>query len=416
MPNAWESTALSADDKSLVRWRLAIVVLVGLVAARDIGQAGFGFPDASRHAMDGVLFWDMLRDGGYTQPIEFTKQFYGRYPCLGFPFHYPPLFALSEVPFFALFGLSSATARLCVLCWHVGAVLLLFEIGRRVIGLTGGVLAALFFATSPVVLEWSRQVMLEAPTTCMLLLATWLLLRWEEQPGVLRAWFWAAALVGALLSKQTAIFIIGAHALYLLARWRSVRSSWRQLMLPLATALACAGLYMFLSWRHSIMLTSAIEIKANSAAQLFGRLTGYPRLLPEVLGWPQLILAGLGLLWVWAAKADRKSILAMLSTSWIIAFYAMSSLFDWTDPRHGYIWAAPFSLAAGYSMQRIISLEARRWLQAGIIAAAAAWPLFQTLFSRPYIVWIRSPSLWPFCPVVALCWSIVSTTAISCFS
>ena len=109
--------------------RLALALVTALLTSRYISDGGFRFPDAPRHAMDGVLFLDMINQGGWRDPVAFTKQFYAHYPCLGFPYHYPPFFAFAETAVFAIFGPSVVAARLTVLGFHVLAVLLLFRVG-----------------------------------------------------------------------------------------------------------------------------------------------------------------------------------------------------------------------------------------------------------------------------------------------
>ena len=103
-------------------------VLTVIIVGRGLTDGGFRYPDASRHAMDGALVHDFVADlpASAAHPLDYALEYYAHYPALGFGLYYPPLFAVVESGFFAVFGLSAATARLTVLAFAVLAVTLLY--------------------------------------------------------------------------------------------------------------------------------------------------------------------------------------------------------------------------------------------------------------------------------------------------
>ena len=69
--------------------------------------------DPPRHMMNGVYFYDLIKDLPLTNPIEYTLQYYARYPALSLG-HHPLLLGIAEVPFYTVFGVSVFSARLTI--------------------------------------------------------------------------------------------------------------------------------------------------------------------------------------------------------------------------------------------------------------------------------------------------------------
>ncbi len=363
--------------------QLGLAVVVTLLTARHITESDFRFPDASRHAMDGVLFLDMVREGGLWDPVDYGRQFYARYPCLGFPYHYPPVFALVEAVFFAYLGPSIEAARLCVLAFHIASALLLFDVARRSYGPAVGVLAALLFAASPVVLFWSQQVMLEAPSVCMMLLATWLLLWYEQRPGWVRAGAWSAALVAAVLTKQTTVFLIPAHALYLLLRlgWKGVLR--RELI---AAGAAVGGIllpYALFTSSRAPYLMSMVNAPAPSKLSL-SHLLNFPALLPETLGWPLVAAAVLGAV---IMGFDRRAWRQFrVYGCWLLLFYVMMISLENHGSRYAYFWVPPFAVLGGYGLASLARWPTPRWAIAAALALVLVPSAVSALRASPPVI------------------------------
>ena len=68
----------------------------------------FWWSDAPRHALNGVFVKDLVA-AIPAHPSAWAMQYYVRYPALTILF-YPPLFYAISAPFYAVFGVSEATA------------------------------------------------------------------------------------------------------------------------------------------------------------------------------------------------------------------------------------------------------------------------------------------------------------------
>ncbi len=100
-----------------------LVVVAAVVFGRGITVGGMRYTDASSHAMDGLLIhdWFLAGPSAWVAPVEFAMRQYAHYPALGIGRVYPPGFAIVESVFFALFGVSAISARLCTLSFGIAA-------------------------------------------------------------------------------------------------------------------------------------------------------------------------------------------------------------------------------------------------------------------------------------------------------
>jgi hypothetical protein len=208
---------------------IGFALLLSGLAMRGAAATSPWYPDAARHALNGALVLDMLREGGWTQPRTFAEAYYDHLPAISIPYH-PPLFPLFESAIFAIFGVSTFSARLAVGLSVFVAFLLVFAVGR-VAGLTA--LASLAGTLVSLALPMSRMlaadVMLEFPSLVMLaatvLLIQRSLARGAPYVGLALAGVCAAA---AVCTKQTTVFVIGVPVCVMLVRrnWSLLRS-WR---------------------------------------------------------------------------------------------------------------------------------------------------------------------------------------------
>jgi len=201
---------------------VALAAIAVLLTARGISDGDFRYSDASRHAMDGVFIHDFVRDlpESLYHPLDYAIRYYAHYPALGVVLYYPPFFAMVEAAFFAIFGISVFTAHLTVVAFAVLAVVMAYKLVSRIAGRRVAFLGAALFISLPTVVFWSRQVMLEMPTTAMILVATYFFYKYTELGRPRDAVWTALTTVAAMMTKQPAMFIVPAFGVYLLVRRR----------------------------------------------------------------------------------------------------------------------------------------------------------------------------------------------------
>jgi 4-amino-4-deoxy-L-arabinose transferase-like glycosyltransferase len=126
----------------------------------------------------------------------------------------------------ATFGNGINTGRVLMVIVHVASVFMLFQIAKHVSGgsYLAGSVAAFLFNFSPLAIYYQRQVLLDNMMVFWLLLATYLLVRWNNR--VLTTMAAGLALGLALLTKENAIFFVPVLA-YFVYRTVAGRSNRR---------------------------------------------------------------------------------------------------------------------------------------------------------------------------------------------
>jgi 4-amino-4-deoxy-L-arabinose transferase-like glycosyltransferase len=142
---------------------IAIALLFAVLAMRGALDSDITYNDQARHAMNGVVLHDLVRDKAWGSPIAYYMKYFARYPSLSMPYH-PPLFPAVEALFFTIFGISQFTARLTVASFVFGVGILLF---RLVLGTHKSAAfaasATVVFLSIPLTQQLSADVMLEIP-------------------------------------------------------------------------------------------------------------------------------------------------------------------------------------------------------------------------------------------------------------
>lgn len=353
------------------RREIAVIALVlistALVLGKDITVGGLRHGDSAAHAMDGVLIHDWLASGpaAWVEPMAFARAQYAHYPTLGIGRHYPPGFAMVEAGFFAMFGVSPVSARLCVLFFGLVAATGIYTYVRPLRGRTAAAFAAIALVAMPATTQWGRQVMLELPTMAVLTWAAVAFRRYLDRPTIGRL---AVALLIALttvLFKQPGVFLVGAIAVTLLIAGITKAAPLRHSALALAIALAAVvGVALSLDGHGGQLLSGDATFPERWS---WAALSFYLRQVPRGVGPWCLVAAGVGAL-TGARQLGRHGVFLL---AWFATCYVMLSIADYKNPRFLYLGFFPFAVAAGvgaaYVLTRIRSVNLRR------ATAAVCW-------------------------------------------
>ncbi len=132
---------------------------------------------------------------------------------------HPPLYYHLLHLWLGPFGDSEFVLRFFSLLFGLLTVPLIYALGRRLLGMASGLLAALLLAISPLYLWYSQEARMYTLVTFLCLLSSYLLLRaLEEKVGLL----WGGYIlvnVLAVYSHFYAFFVLAFHLLFLLVWW-----------------------------------------------------------------------------------------------------------------------------------------------------------------------------------------------------
>ena len=317
----------------------------------------FWWSDAPRHALNGAFIKDLIATMP-AHPAAWAMQYYVKYPALTILF-YPPLFYVILAPFYALFGVSHATAIGVELLHYFALAFGLYVLARRWVSPLVAIGVGLSVMAAPGIALWGRQVMLEVPSVAF---AVWAAVALESYLGNGRAprlYLAAFLLLCATYTKITTIFLFPVFALVLLvAQGPGVlreRRTW------LVVALTIIGLIpvVLLTIKFggaNVQSVTGIPDAAVSRDSIAGWIW-YARQMPWQLGWPLLALAVLAVPLAVAGRLSPRLTRADLALigGWIVLGYLFLSAIDLKEGRHALVFLPIVLVAAGLSIDALLA-------------------------------------------------------------
>jgi hypothetical protein len=316
---------------------------------KEITVGDFWYTDASRHAMDGVFYSDFIREMPVTNPYGYAVRYFAKYPALGL-IHYPPLFGVVEAGFYLILGISPITARLTVVFFALIAVLMWYQLINLIYGREIAFFSSALFITTPFVVFWSREVMLEMPALALIISSVYFFYNYFELNKSSHAYYLALSLAGSILTKQTAVFLIPLFVLYLTVRKKHLQLLKREALISLLL-LTCLLIPL------AVFTIKFGKVSLDiSLGGLGAEVTGYPRwswanwlyyirALPAILTLPVLALGFTYPIYVLLNKgAHFKEDLFFIL--WLITCYVLFSYFSIKEPRYIFFMVPPFCLLA----------------------------------------------------------------------
>ena len=243
-------TQQNPGSPSLLRWveriaHLLAIAVFAILVARALRHAGDPFvgPHAFVSADVATTARTFSTQGVFHLhgiPVNNNP------PVAAFDFytHWPPLLPISMSLVMRAFGDSERTVHLCMLLIFIATAALIYLLGRKWMGPTAGALAAIFWMTLPVVLQFSDLASQQALTMLFVVAA---FLTWEKRP-----WLGAILLFLGVLSSWEAALV--APALWLVARRHAEQKRSANLSLLAAAAGIGSVALLFLVGNHQIAI------------------------------------------------------------------------------------------------------------------------------------------------------------------
>jgi hypothetical protein len=352
-----------------------VVLLVGLFLAHGFRQANeLGFSeDEARQALTGQFFADLIRDAPLHDPVGYTFRYYAHYPALGVV-HWPPFFHFVEALVFLTVGPSATAARAAVLLFLLVGLIFWFKLVNEFVDPWAAAFATLALALLPSVFLYSRSVMLEVPALSLCIAASYFWIAFLHRARTRDLYSFAVLAAFALLTKEHSIYLAMFCLLTVLAerKWRLLLS-----LRVVGAAMLTAALvvpYVAITFHvHSRMIVEHVIQKRGYTADDFAF---YVELLPQMLGWPLLVLSGAGIL-TCAFWGKRRNHIVMLV--WIVACYLTFTFLRAREDRYIVYWLPAFVY---FSVWPLALNSRRSWVR---IAAATVCVL--ALANSGYRAW-----------------------------
>lgn len=331
----------------------ALAALILFATAPHDGE--FWYSDAPRHALNGVFVKDLVETFP-SEPSAWAMEYYLRYPALTILL-YPPLFYAISAPFYAVFGVSHATALSVVLIHYFALALGLNMLARRWLPPIAAFAVGLSIMASPEAALWGRQVMLDIPSLAFCVWAIVALGRYADTKKPLLLYLAVALALCAAYTKISGAFLFPVIALILVSAHG--REAWRdrhRWIAALFAAVALVPLVVLTIEFGGANVRSVVDVgNAEASRTTLEGWLWYARQFPALMGWPLLLpaIVALVLLRFRLPAAPTRTDLVLL-TSWFVIGYVFFSLIDLKDARHALFFLPPMLIAAGLVISTLV--------------------------------------------------------------
>src|SRR5215510_803024 len=194
---------------------MCVVILV--LTTKNITKEGTIYlqGDVPRYLMNGVYFYDLIKDFPINNIIDYTYKYFARYPALSLG-HHPFLLSIAEMPFYAIFGISIFSARLTIVCFMLIAGIIWFKFITSIYDENIAFISSLLFVTTPYIVRFSRIVMSEILSLSLIILTVYIFFRYYKSDKNQYAFTFSAILIMSICARYTSLFMIPIFLCYLI--------------------------------------------------------------------------------------------------------------------------------------------------------------------------------------------------------
>ena len=186
-----------------------------------------------RYLMNGVYFYDLIKDFPINNIIDYTYKYFARYPALSLG-HHPFLLGIAEMPFYAVFGISIFSARLTIVCFMLIAGIVWFKLIKSIYDDTIAFISSLLFVTTPYIVKFSRIVMSETFSLSFIILTIYLFFKYYKSNKNKYAFSFSVILIMSICARYTSVFMIPIFLGYLILQ-KNLKKLIKKNMMPVQT-------------------------------------------------------------------------------------------------------------------------------------------------------------------------------------
>ena len=319
---------------------LCVVILVLTTKNITKEDAIYLQGDMPRYLMNGVYFYDFIKDFPINNIIDYTYKYFARYPALSLG-HHPFLLSIAEIPFYAIFGISVFSARLTVLCFMLIAGFMWFKLIRSIYDDNIAFISSLLFVTTPYIVKFSRIVMSEIISLSFIILTIYLFFKYYKSDKNKHVFTFSFLLIMSICARYTSVFMIPIFLCYLILQKNLKKLINKNMIIVyiLITILLFPIAFVVLkfSWTNVqwVMYNNIYSsIELSKITRHLKSLWLYHLTLP-------VLIMSLCSIVVSMYKKDKRAVFFLL---WIIGFYIQITYTPAPDPRYSMYWIPAFCL------------------------------------------------------------------------
>ena len=327
--------------RSIIYTILLCVVII-VLTTKDITKEDTIYlqGDMSRYIMNGVYFYDLIKDFPINNIIDYTYKYFARYPALSLG-HHPFLLSIAEMPFYAIFGVSIFSARLTIVCFMLIAGIIWFKFIKSIYDENIAFIASLLFVTSPYIVKFSRIVMSEIFSLSFIILTVYTFLIYYKSDKNQYAFTFSVLLIMSICARYTSVFMILIFLCYLILQ-KNLKKLINKNMI-IVYILVAVLLFPIILVILKFSQTNVQWVMHNniSSSIEFSKMTHHLKSLWSYhLTLPVLIMSLCAIV-VSIYKRDKRAVFFLL---WIAGFYIQITCTPAQDPRYSMYWIPAFCL------------------------------------------------------------------------
>lgn len=325
--------------------------------------------DSAVHATNGAFWWDFLSRLPHD-PLQFALSYYARYPIIN-PTAYPPLFYVIEGALYRSFGISPYVPRAMVLGCLLAGTLYMVAWIRRWVSKEAAWIGVLF-ALQPAMVIWGNAIMMNLPSTVMVMAALFHTRCWLEDLRSRHIYAAGAFGVMAILTYVPSVVVLPLMLGVVLIERKPRAVFTRRVMLVASVAAMALIPWVLITLRWA---SGHRRIAASMGGRPFWELASwlyYPETLPRMVTVPILALVTLGVLFGCINKRQRSEL--GLAVMWLAICYVWFSFISVKEMRYVLLFVPACLVLAANGTEALLEAvrstpQRLRWAP-GIVLAA----------------------------------------------
>lgn len=328
---------------------ICLVTTKGITDEATISLDG----DMPRYLMNGVYLCDVISDFPIANLVDYTYQYYARYPALSLG-HHPLLPGIAEVPFYFIFGISVLSARLTTIFFALFAGIAFLLLAGSVYDDHVAFLSSLIFVTTPFIVRLSRIMLSELPALALLILSTYFFYQYVKLDRNKYSYAFAFCFVLAMYAKQTAVYMIPAYFFYFLLAKGPRKLIAKEVLVSSLIIIMLTLPLVFITLKFSQFNVTWTKGVISSSIPASKHLYVLKFLWNSHLTLSVLLLSLISTCSAIYRKDERTTLLLL----WIMSYYVCGVYIAAPLSRHFVYWVPAFCLLAG-SVTNLF--DNRRW-------------------------------------------------------
>jgi len=293
-----------------------------------------------KYLMNGVYFYDLIKDFPINNIIDYTYKYFARYPALSLG-HHPFLLSIAEIPFYSIFGISVFSARLTIIVFMLIAGIVWFKFINSIYDETIAFISSLLFVTTPYIVKFSRVVMSEIFSLSFIILTIYLFFKYYKSDKNRYAFTFSVILIMSICARYTSIFMIPIFLCYLILQKDLKKLINKNMIIAYISIIVLLLPIILVVLKFSQTNVRWVMHNTISSSIEFSKITRHLKSLWLYhLTLPVFVLSLCAII-ASIYKRDKRAVFFLL---WIIGFYIQITCTPAQDPRYSMYWIPAFCL------------------------------------------------------------------------